>query len=355
MSVFDTVNDWPDTYKACGAPHQSPINLSRTFALPCDRLCEWKIDEVSIQEATIIDASSTEGGLGLINFSTGTPTAKFNGEGYTCQSIVMYSSGQHSIENIFGEAELVAYFTNPKGYIICMSVIVRSSPGDTPSSRFFNSFVPYTDSSGQRINLGNNWMLTDVLPETPAYYVYEGTTIWPQCTPDVTWIVYSNPVNIDPSDYAKLASRIPQKRRPLQEVSDRQVFFNDGEGVVNPAYAKKDGKIYMRCRKILKDKDVKQETITEQTKVSKSGLIEKVQQEQNIQNLLQVSNAQFSLQEQYEKIGGMWGVILLIFIFYISYYLFFSTSGSEIVKAVFRYILFVPIVIRTFVSSILYS
>lgn len=351
MSVFDNVNDWPDRFKACGAPHQSPVNLSRTFALPCDRLCEWKIDEVAIQEATIDDASSTEGGLKLTSFSTGTPTAKFNGEGYTCQSIVMYSSSQHSIENIFGEAELVAYFTNPKGYIICMSVLVRSAPGDTPSSRFFNSFVPYADSSGQRITLGNNWMLTDVLPETPSYYVYEGTTIYPACTPDVTWIVYSNTVTMDPSDYAKLASRISQKRRPLQEVADRQVYFNDGEGVVNPAYAKKDGKIYMRCRKILKDKDITQENLN----VSKSGLVGKVKEEQRKEISMSVSNTQFSLQEQYEKIGGIWGIILLIFILYISHYLFVSESGQDIIRVGFRYILFIPIVLRTFIISMLYS
>jgi carbonic anhydrase len=355
MSVFDNVNDWPDIYKACGAPHQSPINLSRTFALPCDRLCEWKIDEVAIQEATITNSSQGSGGLELFNFSTGTPTAKFNGEGYTCESIALYSSSQHSIENIFGEAELVAYFTNPKGYIICMSVLVRSAPGDTPSSRFFNSFVPYADSSGQRITLGNNWMLTDVIPETPSFYVYEGTTISPECTPDVTWIVYSNTVTMDPSDYAKLASRIPQKRRPLQEVGDRQVYFNDGEGVVNPAYAKKDGKIYMRCRKILKDKDVAPETMESQTKVSKSNLIEKVEQEQKLETTLQISNAQYSLQEQYEKIGGIWGVILLTFIFYISYYLFVSSSGANVAMAGFRYILFVPIALRTFITSMLYS
>jgi carbonic anhydrase len=355
MSVFDNVNDWPDIYKSCGAPHQSPINLSRTFALPCDRLCEWKIDEVAIQEATIVNATPEFGGLQLINFSTGTPTAKFNGEGYTCQAIIMYSSSQHSIENIFGEAELVAYFTNPKGYVICMSVLVRSAPGDTPSSRFFNSFVPYTDNDRQRITLGNNWMLTDVLPETPSYYVYEGTTIWPNCTPDVTWIVYSNTVTMDPSDYAKLASRIPQKRRPLQEVADRQVFFNDGEGEVNPAYAKKDGKIYMRCRKILKDKDITEENTKRETRVSKSGLVGKVQEEQVAERSLRVRNAQSSVQEQYEKIGGMWGIILLVFISAISYYLFFSENGADVVKTAFRYMLFVPIVMRTFIINMLYS
>lgn len=351
MSVFDNVTEWPDRYKACGAPHQSPVNLSRTFALPCDRLCEWKVDEVAVQEASIENTISTNGGLMLHNFSTGTPTAKFNGEGYTCREIVLYSSSQHSIENIFGEAELVATFTNPKGYIICMSVLIRSTPGDTPSSRFLNAFVPFVDSN-QRITLGSSWMLTDLLPETPAYYVYEGTTIQPNCTPDVTWIVYSNMVNMDPSDYAKLASRIPQKRRPLQEVADRQVYFNDAEGTVNPAYAKKDGKIYMRCRKIVKDK--KEDLETKDT-VRKSNLLSTQSMLDSEESRRLAGNARYSLQEQYEKIGGFWGIVLLLFVIGISYYLFFSTSGQIAVESFFRYILFVPILLRTFIVKMLYS
>jgi carbonic anhydrase len=348
-SVFDNVTDWPDKFKACGAPHQSPINLSRTFSLPCDRLCEWKVDEVAIQEAHVVNDVEKTGAVMLTNFSTGTPTAKFNGEGYTCQSIFLYSSGQHSVENIFGEAELIAYFTNPKGYIICMSILVRSVPGDTPSSRFFSSFVPYVDSD-QRINLGNNWMLTDVLPETPSFYVYEGTTIWPNCTPDVTWIVYSNSVSMDPSDYARLASRIPQKRRPLQKVSDRQVYFNAGEGTINPAYAKKDGKIYMRCRKILKDKEVG--SAKEEGAIRTSGLLEKVSKEQSEETRLRISNPLF---EGYNRIGGIIGIFLFVFVVGITYYLFFSEKGQDIAQACLRYLLFIPIMIRTFLVNMFYS
>lgn len=346
MSLFDSVNEWPDKYKSCGAPHQSPVNLSRTFALPCDRLCEWKMDEVAIQEANV----NNDNGLKLTQFSTGTPTAKFNGEGYTCSEITLYSSSQHSIENIFGEAELVATFTNPKGYVICMSVLIRSTPGDTPSSRFFSTFVPYVDSN-QRITLGNNWMLTDILPETASYYVYEGTTILPPCSPDVTWIVYSNFVTMDPSDYAKLSSRVPQKRRPLQEVADRQVYFNDGEGTINPAYAKKDGKIYMRCRRL----GTKPEDVTSEVQVSKSKLKERVSLEKSAETNLKISNTQHSLFEQFERIGGVFGLILLMFIIGFTYFLFFTEKGTSIHESLFRYLIFIPVALRTFMVSVVYS
>lgn len=334
MSIFDTTSEWPDRYKACGAPHQSPVNLSRTFALPCERLCEWKVDEVAIQEAAIREDSKQSGGLMLSDFSTGTPTAKFNGEGYTCKSIVLFSSSQHSIENIFGEAEMVAYFTNPKGYVVCMSVLIRSAPGDSPSTRFFSSFVPYAGNV-QRINLGNQWMLTDVIPETPSYYVYEGTTITPECQADVTWIVYSNFVTMDPSDYATLVRYVKPGRRPLQEVADRRVFFNAMEGTTTPAYAKKDGKIYMRCRKVLKDKEGVAPIVG-------SGLLKKEDTDTQKNQELMLKNTQYNLSEIYESIGGLFGIITLLFLVLFTFYLFFTSSGIRLTELLFNYFMYIP-------------
>jgi hypothetical protein len=59
---------------------------------------------------------------------------------------------------VFGEAELVATFTHPSGKTVNMSVIVRTSPGDTPAAKFFNGFVPYfVESQTTQVNLGETW------------------------------------------------------------------------------------------------------------------------------------------------------------------------------------------------------
>ena len=344
MSVFDTAAQWSDTHKGCGAPHQSPINLSRSFALSCDRLCEWKVDQVAVQEGIIVDAASSLGGLKLTGFTSGTPTATFNGEGYTCKALVLFSTSQHSIEGVFGEAELVAYFTNPKGLIVCMSVMVRSVPGDTPSSKFFNAFVPYVDSDGQQIKLGDSWMLSDVIPETPSYYVYEGTAVWPNCTPDVTWVVYSNTVTMDPSDYARLASRMKPARRPIQEVGDRQVFFNDAEGETSPAFAKKDGKVYMRCRRIPKEGGEPDKKVV----VQKGGLQDKVTKNEEDSQKIKLSNKMFDMQEQYKQIGGLWGVLVLLTLVIITGVLFFSSTGMNLSQAMFNLLMIIPDKVHTF-------
>jgi|688.fasta_scaffold395581_2 carbonic anhydrase len=338
MSVFDNAKQWPDLYKACGAPHQSPVNLSRSFALPCDRLCEWKIDEVAIQNAIIQEDQKKSGGLTLTSFSTGTPTARFNGEGYTCQKIVLFSTSQHSVENIFGEAELVAYFTNPKGFTICMSVLVRSNPGDTPSSQFFNAFVPYIDSNGARITLGDTWSLANILPEVQAFYVYEGTDIVPNCKPDVTWIVYANAVSMDPSDYARLASRMRPKRRELQEVADRQVFYNSGAQLTGKPIGKKDGKIYMRCKRVPRENEEQEE----KNKIKKAPIGEQIEKQAGFDAELAKQNGFFMLWILYMRIGGFWAVMVVLTQILLTVVLFFLPMGKDIAKGLFDMLYYVP-------------
>ena len=341
-AFLNTDHDWPDKYKACGAPHQSPINLSQSFALPCDRLCEWKVDEVSVGHAQVQPEAvqGYDSGLGLSDFSSGTPTASFNGEGYTCKKIVLYSTAQHSLDSVFGEAELVATFTHPSGKTVNMSVIVRTSPGDTASSKFFNAFVPYSDHP-QEVNLGNSWSLTDVVPDTPAYYVYTGTNLVPPCEPDVIWVVYANTVTMDPSDYAKLAKNVKPVRRPLEEVGDRQVMFYDAQGVSTP----RDGKLYLKCRRP-GGAGKKEET---ERMVQSGGLQEEVTKQEEESTTKKRNNFRQAAADQYNSMGGIWGVLEVITLLVIAGLLFFTESGKKIGGLYFTSVFFIPNLIRSLV------
>jgi len=338
MSIFDSAHDWPDKFKACGAPHQSPINLSQSFAVPCDRLCEWKVDDVSVGGAHI-DHVPEMGGLSVTSFSSGTPTATFNGEGYTCKSMVLYSTAQHSLDSVFGEAELVAEFTHPSGKQVNMSVIVRTSPGDTPSAKFFNAFVPYSDA-GQEVNLGNSWSLMDVVPDTPAYYVYTGTNITPPCEPDVIWVVYSNTVTMDPSDYAKLAKNVKPARRPLEEVGDREVTFFDAQGVSTP----RDGKLYLKCRR--PGGAVKKE---ETPAIQKGGLQDAVDKQANESTTKTRNNFRQAAADQYASMGGLWGVLEVITLLIVAGLLFFTEAGKKVGGLYFTIVFFLPNLVRSLV------
>lgn len=352
-SIFDSSRKWPDEYKACGAPHQSPINLSQSFALPCDRLCEWSVDDTAVGTAYVSNAQARVGGLVLSGFQNGKPTAKFNGDGYTCDAMVLFSTSQHSLESVFGEGELVCMFSHPGGKIICMSVILRSTPGDTPSSKFFNAFVPYVDQ-GSAVTLPKSWTIRDVIPDTPSYYIYTGTTVWPACQPNVTWIVYSNTVSIDPSDYSKLVRSIKPARRPLEQVADRKVTFYDAQshGVSTP----RDGKLYMRCRRAGQKKDAEEEQGSANKPVVKvGGLEDATSEEEKASNQMALNNASAAATAAYESMGGIYGVLTVLVLVAASGGLFFTSTGKQLGATAFVIAFIVPHYIRAAVMWLLSS
>ena len=344
MSIFASAETWAESSKACGAPHQSPVNLSRSFALPCDRLCELVVDKVSVSQATAIIKD-----VGLtLEFGEVKPTAKFNGEGYTARTAHLYHPAQHTVEDVRAEAEFVVYFDNPKGYTLAVSVPVRTAPGETPSVSFFNSFVSYPSSPDEptQVSLGSDWMLQDVIPEAKGFYVYEGSGLTPPCESDVTWVVFSNAVTIDPSDFAKL-SRSAGGNRPLQPVGDREVFFNDGEKIEN-AYSKKDGKVYMRCRRIPKEGESRDPVKT-------SDLSKKEDTLNTTTQNVAVSNLQTGLGDLYSSVGGLWGMLIVLMLLYLTYTLF-SEKGEPIARPLLGFVLYIPNFIhQTFYQIVSFS
>lgn len=341
MSVFDSASNWPDSYKACGAPHQSPINLSQSFAKPCDRLCEMVIDDVVVPDATAL-ISSRLGGT-FLNFTGVKPTIRFNGKGYTAVNLVITSPSQHTIENVRAEAECMIIFEHPSEPNIIVSVLVRTSPGDTPSNQFFNTFVPYPSDidSPVKVTLGNSWQLQNVIPEDKGYYVYEGTTPWPECDPNVTWVVFNTSVSMDPSDFAKMSSKAKGGYRPLQDIGDREVYFNDGEKVSN-SFSKKDGKMYMRCRRVpvkgegpplekIKAKDLEGEIKKKNKSVQETAF----------------NNLQSSLGDSYTSLGGFWGLLLVLVFLYMTYFLF-TEKGASVSVSIFNGLMFIPNAIHNF-------
>ena len=328
MSIFASTDTWTDEYKACGAPKQSPVNLSRSFAKPCDRLCELLLDKVAIPQAT----ATIKSNLGMhLSFGDVKPTAKFNGEGYTCKEAFLFHPAQHTLENIRAEAEFIALFENPKGFILAVSVPIRTSPGDSPSTSFFNRFVPYpsVEDEPTQVNLGQDWMFQDIVPEEKGFFVYEGSWVTPPCTAEVTWCVFSQAVTIDPSDFAKLSSRSPGGNRPLQEVGSRDVFFNDGEKV-DSTFGKKDGKVYMRCRRVPREGELPAEQ-----SIKKSDALLKSQQNIEKAQSVAMSNIQTGVGDLWTQMGGIWGLLMMIFYAYLTYFLFFNESGKGFVKNVF--------------------
>jgi carbonic anhydrase len=241
MSIYASSGSW-----TCPSTNQSPINLSQSSAKPCDLLCELVMDQVQVPQANVMISDE---GLILQNTS-GLGTCKYNGEGFTCDMVLVNHPSHHTIENIQADAEVIAVFTNPAGKYLCVSSLVRVNSSQSTSTQFFNKFVGFANPTEQytAVNLGDEWGLNMMIPSNGAYYVYDGSMVVPNCQA-AKWIVFKSMINIDSNDFALLVKNVSPGSRPIQALGDREVFFNDTEQVPGSP-TPHDNKTYMRCRRL---------------------------------------------------------------------------------------------------------
>lgn len=229
---------------ACKGSNQSPINLSQSFAKPCDILCDLVFDEGYVSSGYVMSAAE-----GLVLYSqTGLGTCKYNGTGYTCNILVVNHPSNHTIENIQADAEVSALFTNPVGKKLLVNSLIRVNPTQTDASKFLNAFIPYVNPAVHEtaVKFGDDWTLSMMVPPTATYYSYSGSLPVGGCEPAQV-IVFNSMINIDSNDFALLVKHIPAGSRPVQSLGNREVYFNSGEQLPG-GQMPKDGKIYMRLR-----------------------------------------------------------------------------------------------------------
>jgi len=237
---------YTDYHRNCLAQAVMAINLSRSVTRPCDILCDLTIDDVAISQATVTVSSS---GVSL-NFTGQQPSLKYNGQGYTCTGMVISAPSWHTIEDIRADAECVVIATNPKGGIVCMSVLLRTNTASSPINTSIHGWLPYAVAGNSiPVNMGDSWSLTKMIPPDPAYFTYKGSLPW-SSDAKVQWVVFRTMGNIEPNDYAlltKLVPNIPPKFVPINQ----EIFFNETAHIAGVP----DGKAYMRCKRIKKKGD----------------------------------------------------------------------------------------------------
>ncbi len=242
MSIYGSSSSWGDK---CSSSEQSPINLSQSGAKPCDLMCELTFDDAYISQANVIVSDE---GL-ILQSQTNLGSCKFAGESYTCQSLLVTHPSHHTIENVQADAEVIAIFSSPTSGMLCVSALVRVNPAQTPASHFFNAFVPYANPSVDftSVSMGEQWGLFMMVPPAGAYFVYDGSLVVPPCQ-QTKWVVFKSMINIDSNDFALLVKNVVPGSRPIQQLGNREVFFNDNEQLVGGPMPH-DGKTYMRCKR----------------------------------------------------------------------------------------------------------
>lgn len=322
MSIWESTNNWAESYAGCSSVSQSPINLSTDSANKCSKLCDFYMNDSYVKTGTIKASPD------YLEIATdGQVSCSYNKIQYNLLLSYLYNPSQHTIEGTRYDAEFVMVFVGPSGQQLNVSVMVQNSNKLSASSKFFDAFVPYATNSNKDIpiTLGNNWSFSFVLPKEPSYFVYEGSNITPPCQPNITWIVHRFPVNISSDALAMLKKTYNSGYRQPQSVGERKIMWNDGSNTrMSPKTLEaNDHRLYVVMKRVGEDAESRKQAHAKEnpkTNVSLIGSLEGKLKEPPKKSVMEsTSESLHKLHQNAKSIGyaNLGWIALLCLIIYI--------------------------------------
>ena len=83
----------------------------------------------------------------------------------------MNHPSHHTINNVAGDGEVIAFFTTPTGENLAVSALFRVNPANSHASQFLHQFVSYANATGPSQVTLNDWSLKNMIPSDASYYV----------------------------------------------------------------------------------------------------------------------------------------------------------------------------------------
>lgn len=323
MSVFTQESTWSG---ACSSANQSPINLSQSSAKECHLTCDLTFDDGVATQGTVINGNE---GLILSHPQGYLGACKLNGDGYNCIAIVVNHPSHHTVEGVQADGEVIAVCQNATGELLCISSLFRVHSSQSSSWKFFHEFVPYADADAEAVPVAlNDWSLSMIAPSTSPYYFYDGSMVTPQCA-SCKWIVFSQMINMDPTDFAFLVKTVPAGSRPVKPLGDREIFYNDSRNLTGGPMPH-DNRTYIRCRpsgkKSVKPAAVKKVDLKSSESAKRIAASEEAKNPTTLYGKAQQTVLSYTVEY---GIAGMIGIVLCILAAGLGiYYGFIKNDGS---------------------------
>lgn len=303
---------WGNTFPACKAKNQSPINIDTELVKECKTLCNF---EVRYKNSTCFVKNSNN----LINLKC-SPGSYFLYENtpFELTDITIHTPSLHSLDGAKSEIEICLIHklsNNANSSIngIVLSRLFDKGPNFGKTETFINQIIndiPIENIDYEKeIQVSDKWGANMILPEDNlSYFTYNGSLPYPPCTESYKWFIYEDIGTIGNTNVDTLKTYIGNNARPIQRLNNRNVFYV----VVNNKTVKKEQKIYTSDNKYLKciKDDVADQEVIPTEMVQTTAVVEDTGMDLNTLKRIK----QFLL----------FGVVILIFInsFFVVKYLY---------------------------------
>jgi hypothetical protein len=115
------------------------------------------------------------------------------------------------------------------GKILIVSVFIDVNDASSQSRHFLDLLInslPKNSGEEKTYNTPRDWNIYHLIPDSKAFYTYEGSLTRSPCAEKVTWILLDTPVNISTSVYKNIKTIISKNSRRIQKRNNRPIYFN---------------------------------------------------------------------------------------------------------------------------------
>lgn len=194
---------------------QSPVNIAQTIEADLPSLqIRWKSGGgTMVNNGHTIQVDLAGGGM-LIR----------GDERFRLKQFHFHAPSEHRVE---GKAfPMEAHFVHEDeetGILGVLSVFIV--PGEA-NGAFADLASAFPAHEGEQVSL-HKVELTDLLPDSLDYWLYEGSLTTPPCSEDVEWMIAVEPIEVDAADIARFTALYSRNARPIRAPNRRFILRGD--------------------------------------------------------------------------------------------------------------------------------
>lgn len=239
---FGSSEEWENKFSQCSANSQriTPVNIDTSDITPCNATCRLGYRFKSSKCYT-----RYMNNIPTINFDPGS-FIKFRNEYFNLKKMTLHHPSMHTVNGIHYDMEILLYFnrnhTNENDGGVIMSILCKRGPDHGKVNIFLNQFInqiPVVETKiEQEVEVDKNWSAEVLIPDSKAFFYYEGSLPYPPCNPNWIIIVFEQSISISSNIINTLKYILGDSNRNIREVSNKPesmtIFYNSNNDIQDP-------------------------------------------------------------------------------------------------------------------------
>lgn len=205
----------PD-YAVCSAgTQQSPIDLVPGIVADGVR------PELSFADISGVEAERNAHGV-TYHVPEGSAHLTLNGQNFDLLQFHFHAGSEHWVE---GEAHPleVHFVTASEGNLAVVGVLFERGDANATVDTLWDAIGP----AGERRDIDATISLTELLPQDPSAFRYEGSLTTPPCSEIVSWTVFTTPLSVSDAQIEAFVDIVGENARPPQPLNRRYILLDN--------------------------------------------------------------------------------------------------------------------------------